>query len=374
MKKIILLISFLLIFSLIGCQGTDDTVEDVLVSTVVPVEVSNPESGSVSNDTVIIGKLEANDVAYVSAKIPGVEDILEVHVEVGDVVNEGDVLVVLDSESTSDQIEASRLAYVTAKRNYDALAESIETSKANLERTKELYASGVASKQQLEGAELQASDAQLKTVQSQLSQSYFAYENAKKSLDNIVLISPIEGIISTMGFKENNVATGQSSITITDITTLKINLSVTENIINKINNETKILVKIESAGDELVESTIEHINPVADARTGLYNVVINIENVNNIYKPGMFARVFVTIESNDFALLVPIDSVMNDDDSNYVFTVVNEKVVRKNVEIGIDNGEVVEILNGLSLEDLIIVKGQNFINEDSDIRVVVGGN
>ena len=44
------------------------------------------------------------------------------------------------------------------------------------------------------------------------------------------------------------------------------------------------------------------------------------------------------------------------------------------MEIGIDNGEVIEILSGLSLEDLVVVKGQNYINEDSEIRVIVGGN
>lgn len=373
MKKIIILITSVIILGLVGCSAPEEIVE-LVENTVTPVEVMKPERGSVSNDTLIVGKLEANDVAYVSAKIPGVEDVLEVNYEVGDMVKEGDVLVLLDSENTSDQIEASRLAYVTARKNYDALAESIRTANANLKRTEELYASGAASKQQLEGAQLQASDAQLKTVQSQLSQSLFAYENAQKALDNTMLTAPIDGIISTMGFTEKNVASAQTSIIITDITKLKINLSVTENIINKIESDSKILVEVEAVGNELIESSIEYINPVADARTGLYNIVVNIDNADTVYKPGMFARVYVTLENNDFAMLVPVDAVLSDANGTFVYTASGDNIVKKDVEVGIDNGEVVEILSGLTLDDLVIVKGQNFITEESEIRVVVGGN
>lgn len=373
MKKIKIALMIVTILALVGCGNANEVIEVEEVSTIVPVEVEMPQKGSVSNDTIIVGKLEANDVALVSPKILGTEEVLKVNYQVGDEVKEGDILVVLDSEATKDQIESARLAYLTTKSNYETLVESIETAKANLERTKELYESGVATKQQLEAAELQASDAQLKPIQSQIRQSLFAYENAKKGLENAVILSPIDGVVSSMNFKENNLATTQSTITITDITSLDINLYVTENIINKVTTDSKILVEIESAGNELIESKIKYVNSVADERTGLYNVKISVDNNDGIYKSGMFARVFITLNSSEFALLVPVDAVLNDVNGNYVYVAKDEKVIRKNVEIGLDNGEVVEILNGLSLEDLIIVKGQNYINESSEIRVV-GGN
>jgi RND family efflux transporter MFP subunit len=308
----------------------------------------------------------------VVSKIAGAEEILEVFYEVGDYVEEGDLIVLLDTESTDDQVENARLAYVTAKRNYDALAESVSIGKANLVRTQALFDSGVASAQALENAKLQASDGQLKTVGSQLSQAKFAYDNAQEGLENTTIVAPISGVISAMGFEENNLATSQSNLMITSMDRFDINLAVTENIINKINDDTTIEVVLES-DNSLLDSDLVSVNPVADARTGLYGLVVNVDNKDALYKPGMFVSVHFKFKGQDIRV-IPIDAVLSDDLGEFVYLADNNSVIKKQVVTGADDGEIIEILSGLNDDDLVIVKGQNYITEETEIRIVTGGN
>jgi multidrug efflux pump subunit AcrA (membrane-fusion protein) len=73
-------------------------------------------------------------------------------------------------------------------------------------------------------------------------------------------------------------------------------------------------------------------------------------------------------------LIIPIDSVLRDNDGYYVYIIVDDQAVKTYVEIGEDDGEIVEINAGLSKEDQLVVRGQNYITESTKIRVVTGGN
>lgn len=369
MKNIKIIIMILLIISLIGCNK-EEPIEEKSVK-LTSVEVIKPEVDSLSNSTVIAGKLKSKEEVVLMPKISGVENVEEVRFSIGDNVKEGDIIVILDNEATTDQIESSRLAYLTAKKNYDTLLESNKVAKANLSRTLELYKTGAASEQQLDSAKLQASEGQLKTVKSQLDQSLFSYNNIKKILENTVLITPIDGVISLMDFQKNNLASSQSKIVITNMDILEVELQVTENIINKIKKDDA--VKVEMLSENIkINSTIEYVNPVSDVRTGLYTVVININNDKNILKPGMFVRVHLTINSNEEIMLLPIDSVLTDENGSFVYVADGNNAKVKYIYTGVDNGEVIEIIEGLSIDDLVIFKGQNFIVEGSEIRVVGG--
>lgn len=370
MKRVFLVVlTIALMMTLISCG--QETAVEVEKEKEISVEVSNPTVGSLVNETSLVGRLQAKATATTMGQLAVPEEILEVRFEVGDYVSKDDVIIVLDTESTDDQVENARLSYETARRNYNAMLESVNTNKANLERTQALFDSGIVSKQQLEAAELQASDGQLKTLGNQLNQAKFAYENAQKGLDNTTILAPISGIISSMNFEENNLATSQNMIVITDMSEMEMTLEITEDILSKINDQTSVELRIESTG-ETMPSSIKSLNPVADQRTGLYGMVVSMTNEDMTIKPGMFARATIQFTGQE-SYLVPIDSVLMEDDMAYVYTVVDGKAIKTQVAIGEDDGEVIEILEGLDKDSALVVSGQNYISEESLIRVVNGG-
>lgn len=370
MKKITMMVlTILLLLTFVGCEkeASVEAVEERVVS----VEVSQPALGSLVNETTIVGKLQAKSsaIAYAQLSIP--EEILAVNYQVGDFVDKDDVIVILDSESTDDQVENARLSYEAARRNYNAVLESVEAGIANLERTQALYDQGVASKQQLEAAELQASDGQLKTLAAQLSQAKFAYENAQKTIDNTTIVAPISGVISSLNFEKDNVATSQNTLMITELSALEIDLMITEDVLTSLTDETKVMVHVDSF-DQLVDSEIISVNPVADQRTGLYNMTVALNNDEMKFMPGMFASVYIQF-TNEETFLIPIDSVLTDDQGAYVYVIENEQVVKRTIEIGDDDGEIIEVKSGLDETSQLVVRGQNYIDEETQIRVI-GGN
>lgn len=370
MRKLTLLaLMGLLLLTFIGCEAQ---VENKPVDVNTSVEIQLPIDGSLTNETVIVGKLMASNSAVASASVMGAEEILAVNYKIGDFVEKGDIIVVLDTESTEDQVENARLSYMTARRNYEAVNESLVSAQNNLVRTQTLFDSGVVSRQQLDGAKLQASSGQLKTVESQMLQAKFVYENAQKSVDQTLVTAPIAGIISLLNFEVNNMATSQNSLMITDLKTLKIDLDVTEDVINKLKEDTRADLTFESNAS-MKQGHIEYVNPVADQRTGLYKISLSVDNNNMSLKSGMFARVKFSFE-NKKTYLISIDAVLRDNDGSYVYLAVENKPVKQYVELGEDDGEIIEILSGLTPDVHVIVKGQNYINEQTDIQVVTGGN
>lgn len=371
MKKILYIVMiFVLLFTLISCDAEEAsvTVEEKVIS----VEVQEPELGSLVNETTLVGKLQAKEEVMAMVQLAMPEEVVEVRYQVGDYVNENDIIIVLDSDSTDDQVENARLSYQTAATNYNAVLESVNTAKANLARTQALYDEGIVSKSQLESAQLQASDGQLRTLGTQLTQAKFAYDNAQKGIDNTTIVAPITGVISTLNFEVHNLASSQNSLTITDLSVLELNVQVTGDTLNMINDETTIEVVLESTGDILI-SSIETVNPVADQRTGLYDVLINVENSDMAFNPGMFARTTFKFTGEEI-YIVPIDAILSDQDGAYVYTIVEEMPVRTPVTLGQDNGEIIEIKTGLDLDSLLVIKGQNYINEETPIKIVSGGN
>jgi RND family efflux transporter MFP subunit len=364
-----MVLTVFLILTFVGCES-DSPVETVKEK-ITTVEVSKPTLGSLVNETTIVGRLQAKTTAIAFAQVAMPEEILEVNYKIGDYVNKDDVIVILDSESADDQVENARLSYETARRNYNAVLESVNVAKANLERTQALYDQGVASKQQLEAAELQASEGQLKTLASQLSQAKFAYENAQKSIDNTTVLAPISGVISSLGFEKDNLATSQNSLIITDLASLEIDLMITEDVLLSLTDDTKVYVLVDSF-DQRITSEIVSTNPVADQRTGLYSMTVAINNDDMLLKPGMFARVQIVF-TNDEIFLVSIDSILNDDQGSYVYTIENEIPKKAYVKVGDDDGEIIEVLEGLSENSLVVTSGQNYIDETSQVRVI-GGN
>lgn len=369
MKKITMMVmTILLILTIVGCEK--DALVETVEEKVTTVEVSQPRLGSLINETSIVGKLQAKSSAIAFAQLAVPEEILAVNYSIGDLVEKGDIIVILDSESTDDQVENARLSYETARRNYNAVLESVNVGKANLERTQALYDSGVASKQQLESAELQASDGQLKTISAQLSQAKFAYENAQQSIENTTIAAPISGVISALNFEKDNVATSQNTLMITDLSALEIDLMITEDVLTKLSDETRVMIEVEAFDGEF-ESSIVSINPVADSRTGLYSLTLSITNEDMAMKPGMFATVNIQF-TNTETFLVPIDAVLGDDDGAFVFIIVDDKPIKTYITTGDDDGEIIEVVSGLDTTSQIVVRGQNYVDEETQVRVIGG--
>ena len=152
---------------------------------------------------------------------------------------------------------------------------------------------------------------------------------------------------------------------------VKVKFQVSEDIINQIKKGSTVYITIASVSDKPIESQISNISYVADKMTSLYPVEVKIDNSNHKIKPGMFANVRLVLSDKTNVLTLPLDAVMKKDGKNFVYTLDKDSVAHKQVvTTGVQDETQIEIKTGLSDGTQVVVKGQQFIDDNSKVNVV----
>lgn len=161
--------------------------------------------------------------------------------------------------------------------------------------------------------------------------------------------------------------------TIVDMSKVKVNVSVSEKVINLISVGKSVDVVIPTIGEEKITGTIKTIAPSADS-TNTYPVEIEIVNSDSAIKAGMFAEIHFVENQSDNAYVVPRNTILENETDKYVYVIENGKAVKKVVETGIDNGESIQIISGVNSGDKIVVSGQDYVVDGEEVKIVADDN
>jgi multidrug efflux pump subunit AcrA (membrane-fusion protein) len=100
-------------------------------------------------------------------------------------------------------------------------------------------------------------------------------------------------------------------------------------------------------------------------------VQIDIDNRDELLKPGMFAKVQLTLDENTDVIKVPSQCVLKDGEKFYVYVIGEDMTaIKKYVEVGIISNNETEIINGVNENDKIVVVGQELISDKAKVKIV----
>ena len=119
-------------------------------------------------------------------------------------------------------------------------------------------------------------------------------------------------------------------------------------------------------------ATIDRISPTIDTRNGTFRATAIIRNDAGDLAPGMFGRFTIAYERHDDALVIPTGALIDEDEQATVYVVSNGSVSRRLVETGIESDGHIEILDGLTEDDIIVVVGHSGLRDGS--RVLASNN
>ncbi|EHQ91965.1 efflux RND transporter periplasmic adaptor subunit [Desulfosporosinus youngiae] len=390
-KILIPLIALMALGLLAGCGASKPT--EAVEEKYIPVEVEVIAKKTLVNTAILSGKVSSETDVAVVPKVPG--KVESVNVKVGDTVHAGQVLFSLETTDMNNTYQLAEARYQTSKEQWDNAKSSLERTKLiaaekiadaqkNLANTKALYDAGAASKSQLDQVELalkdveslyagqiealsvQASDASLKLAEVQLNQ-------AREALDNAIVTAPVNGIVSQVNVQVGNMASSaQAAVSLTNTNTVYSSLSVAENLVNRLAQGQEVKVTVPSVSEQSFAGKIEHISPASDPQTRLYPVKITLDNPDGLIKPGMFAKVELVTDEKADVMSVKSEAVVLKNEKTIVYVVQEEKAVSKEVVTGLDTGVDIEILQGLSPGDQVIIKGQTLVDEGHKVKVVGG--
>jgi membrane fusion protein (multidrug efflux system) len=344
--------SLLLLLSLAcSCSrtGTEDTTEarerddGRAEENVVPVRVIRPSQGDIVQSIQATTSIEAKREAHVYSKMTGFCN--RIFVEEGDSVQEGGRLAKLDDEEI-------RLTFAQA-------AARLDKAKNDHERAVELHAGGLISDQAYQNL----------SVQFRLAKS--DYDLSTKRLEDTVILAPISGVVTERNVKlSDRVSTTQPLFKVVDLYILEASVHVPEQDYAKVRAGQEAFLKIDAFPEKSFFGRVERKSPVIDSRSGTAEATIAVENPEGVLRPGMFVRVQIIIAVHPDALILPREAILMQGERKTVYT-VREGIAREvTVETGFQEGDRVEILDGLAREDRVVVRGHLGLQSGTKVRVI----
>lgn len=190
---------------------------------------------------------------------------------------------------------------------------------------------------------------------------------ARHQLESAIVTSPIDGTISARNINAGELTPTQTpSMVLIDENSIGVEIKVTETNINDIYVGMAAKISVPSTG-AVYDGTISTISPSADEKTGMFNVKISIESPNENIKIGMITDVNLVDNNESNYLLVPKECVIEEDGSQYLYVIDGNKLSKREITIGQTKNQYVEIEDGISEEDQIVIEGSSNMKEGEHI-------
>ena len=312
----------------------------------VPVEAQAVRIGVSRKEAEAIGTLRSWESVVIKPEVTG--RIVKIAFEEGTVVKEGDLLVQLDAAETEAEMLRAKAALDWAKETY--------------ERARKLRGKGAGT-----AANLDKAQADLASAQASL-------QLAEARLAKMKLVAPFDGVL---GLRKVSVGAllvpGQEIVNLEQINPLKVDFKVPETLLSVIKVGQTIRLRLDAMGSRAVEGTVYAIDPLLE--TGGRAIVLRarILNPDGALRPGLFARVVLTIQEKPDALFVPEQSILAGSDGTMsVFKAVEGKAVMVKVDLGERIKGEVEVLSGLKPGDVVVTAGLPKLRPDVPICLLAG--
>ena len=314
----------------------------------LPVEAITVKAEPLGRGLSTVGTLRADEAIVVRPEIAG--RVAKIHFTEGQRVKTGAVLFSLDS---SVQRAALREAQAT-----------MENARRTSTRSEELARGDLISRSELENA------------QAQLSVAEARVSSARAQLQKTSLVAPFDGVV---GLREVSVGAyvnfGQALVNLVRLDPMEVDFSLPESDLGLVKAGQPITVTVDALRGETFKGEVTAIDPMMDINSRSAKLRAQIDNDDYKLRPGLFARIVLGTGSNETALLVPEQALLQQGETRFVYIIVDGKAKRAEVKTGQRVPGKLEIVSGLKAGDQVITAGQGkpMMHEGMPVMVLPSG-
>lgn len=297
--------------------------------------------------------LEKN-YSYTGTFLPNREVMLipQVHGEVegvyfneGEVIRRGALLVQIDDDVLQAQ-------FVAADANY-------ETAKRNLERYENASLSGGVSKIQLDNLRLN-----LTSAESQRTQ-------LAKQIELSRVTAPFPGTVTLRDVEVGSVVGGQPVARITELTEMKLEISVPEKEIVLFREGELARVQTDIYPGKAISGKIEHVSDRADnSHNYVVRILVKNEGTSTPLKAGMYGTAHLSKATRETSLIIPRAALLGSAKNPQVYVVTNQRAVLTPIHTGETLGESIEVLEGVNVGDTVVTTGHINLSTGSLVEII----
>lgn len=266
---------------------------------------------------------------------------------------------------------ASKVTLDDAKSKLDAASAAFEISKANAEtRFNNAKVSFAAASENASITNAIINPDNIASVKAQMDSAKAALDIATHQLDNATITAPIAGKISAKNISVGELTPTQTpSIVLENVNSVNVVIKVTETNINDITVGMSAKISVPSTGLSY-DGTISTISPSADQKTGMFDVQVAVNNLDDNLKLGMVTNVTLVNSNENNTLLIPKESVFEEDGTSYVYVINSNLLAKHTVAVGTSKNQYVEIKDGLSEDDQVVVQGSSNMKNNGKFNIV----
>jgi multidrug efflux pump subunit AcrA (membrane-fusion protein) len=186
------------------------------------------------------------------------------------------------------------------------------------------------------------------------------------------VVSTVSGTVLQAPYSVGDTVTTQSPVYVVgDLSSLLVETYIAERFVAAISQGLRATLWFESMPGETFTAEVYEINPVLDPASRTLRIRLRFINPDPRIKAGMFATISLVTNRKTNVPVIPRLSVINTYGSWIVFIVDENNIARRReITLGIDNEEFIEVLDGISIGDRVVSAGQNFLSDGDAVRIV----
>ena len=370
MKKVFKWVAALVILAGLGWYGYQK-MQPKNEATFITEEVKR---GKIAQTVSATGEISATNLVDVGAQVSG--QIKKMHVKIGDVVKEGDLIAEIDNVTQVNEVNTRKAQLQTYQAQLESAQVALKIAQRKYSRYKSLASADAVSKEEFEATEdsLATNRAKIKELQSSIRQTQIAINTAEKDLGYTRITAPSAGTVVSLVVEQgqtiNSSQTSPTVVQIADLTSMTNKMQIAEGDATKVKAGQTVNFTILSEPDTPISAKLDSIDPgLTTMSQGSYSKSTDttsnaiyyyaratVPNPEGKLAIGMTTQNTVEIASVDNVLVVPTVAIKTKDGKKFVRVLgANNQAVDKEIQTGLKDSMNTEVKSGLNEGDKVVM-------------------
>ena len=370
MKKVFKWVAALVILAGLGWYGYQK-MQPKNEATFITEEVKR---GKIAQTVSATGEISATNLVDVGAQVSG--QIKKMHVKIGDVVKEGDLIAEIDNVTQVNEVNTRKAQLQTYQAQLESAQVALKIAQRKYSRYKSLASADAVSKEEFEATEdsLATNRAKIKELQSSIRQTQIAINTAEKDLGYTRITAPSAGTVVSLVVEQgqtiNSSQTSPTVVQIADLTSMTNKMQIAEGDATKVKAGQTVNFTILSEPDTPISAKLDSIDPgLTTMSQGSYSKSTDttsnaiyyyaratVPNPEGKLAIGMTTQNTVEIASADNGLMVPTVAIKAKDGKKFVRVLeANNQAVDREIQTGLKDSMNTEVKSGLNEGEKVVM-------------------
>ena len=335
------------------------------------VEVAAATQHTFSGRLPITGELKPIQEVTLKSRVGG--NVVTLKFDEGDRVKKGELIAKIEASNQQAQLRSSSAAMEIASAQLAHAQADLERLKLDLARIEKLSAQGAADQKTLDDTRsaMKLGTVAVRSALAQLDQARASRDLSRNALGETKYVAPFTGVVSHRGVSLHeyvDTVKSRDIVTLVDNSAMELLAQVAADLASGITKGSKVEFQVNTATAQSLTGEVISVSPTVDSRTRTIRLRVRIPNADGVLKGGMYATGYVTIGGERKGVAVKAQALRqeavaaaggeearDDDKQSILWRVRNGAAEKLVVRTGVTDGDLTEVLDGVSVGDQIIM-------------------